>query len=199
MVNITVHHIWKDFFCCVFAWDFRCWCESCKSEAQISLKGRVPGSREEPPPGSLGGLARIGLVLAEKLFSSISSLRVLKQQQSYLKDHGGIALSSVFSFLSQGKAHDLRAAHSLLSPRLLWSNGLGGWKYLYLSKIKKPGSIKTSHIDLWGPSLVFGMKFWEVIATPGELKKEGESRRSLGPLFSFVPYFHDMLKCYSFW
>lgn len=147
MVNITVHHIWKDFFCCVFAWDFRCWCESCKSEAQISFKGRVPGSREEPPPGSLGGLARIGLVLAEKLFSSISSLRVLKQQQSYLKDHGGIALSSVFSFLSQGKAHDLRAAHSLLSPRLLWSNGLGGWKYLYLSKIKKPGSIKTSHID----------------------------------------------------
>lgn len=128
MVNITVHHIWKDVFFAVCL-RFRSWWQSWKSEEQISSEGR--GSRGlggEPPSGSFGECGQTGLVLVEKLFSSISSLKVLKLQKCYLEDHGGIALSSVFSFLSWGKAHDLRAGHGVLSLRLLWSNGLEVWE-----------------------------------------------------------------------
>lgn len=72
-----------------------------------------------PPQGFSKDLHSLGLVLVDKLFSGISSLRGLKSQKSYLGDHGGIALSSVFSFLSSGKEHDLRAGHTVLSSRLL--------------------------------------------------------------------------------
>lgn len=52
------------------------------------------------PQGFLQNLHSTGFVPFEKLFSSIFSLRVLKPQKSYLGDHGGMALSSVFSFWS---------------------------------------------------------------------------------------------------
>lgn len=53
-----------------------------------------------------------GLDPSEKLFSGISSSTVLKPQKLHLGDHGGSVLSSIFSFLSSGKAHDLRAGQS---------------------------------------------------------------------------------------
>ena len=53
-----------------------------------------------------------GLDPAEKSFSSITSSTVSKPQKLHLGDHGGGVLSAVFSFLSSGKAHDLRAGQS---------------------------------------------------------------------------------------
>lgn len=80
---------------------FRSCCQSWKSEEQISSEGRGSGGWEgSNPQGGCGGCGQTGLALVEQLFSSISSLRVLKLQKSYLVDHGGIALSSVFSFLN---------------------------------------------------------------------------------------------------
>lgn len=117
MVNITVRHIWKD----VFA--------ECLSEiSAVDVKFAYPEHRflsrgvsgeGDHPQGFLEDLHSAGLHPAEKLFSGISSSRVLKPQKFYLGDHEGIALSSVFSFLSSGKAHDLRAGQNVLSPRFL--------------------------------------------------------------------------------